>query len=198
MEAVRCERLDLTLQTLKPVLREGQRDPTCRDARTELPPWKLLLDAARRGHVPSMARFAASQAVGPTGSLAEYDLESIAAYRAYGYEFLQKAAASGDGEAILKLSRELIAGGRGTRTVPRDVVRGLAYAQVLLRRADPNVRERIQQGLQNGLDGPPPTHEDWAAAEPLSRTILSPAAEARLEGWMPDQPAETLVASCDR
>ena len=197
MEVVRCEQHAMVLETVDRKVREGQRDPTCRDVRSDIPPWKLLLAAARAGHVPSMARFATSQAVRAPGSLSEYDLAAVAAYREHAYEFLKTAAEAGDGDAVLRLSHEMIAGGRGTRAVPHDPLRGLAYAQALLRRANPDYRQKILQDLSNGTWGFRPSPKDWEAVEPLSRTILPAIVQARLEGWTPTRVSEDPAAACD-
>jgi len=185
MELSRCERARIHLRFVPAAARAWQEDASCNDVRSDAPSWKLLLEAAKRGHVPSMARFGSGAVILRGGSVEEYDLEALAEWRAHAYDFLQRAAAAGEGDAIARLARELAEGGRGTRAVPYDPVRGLAYGLVLMRHAEPTAASRVESNLREGGFGPPPRSEDWKAAEALSRTLVSPAAEARLEGWTP-------------
>ena len=145
-------------------------------------PWRPLFEAARQGHVPSMVRFA-------DGSLfrhdVEWDLEAMALYRTHGYEFLRRAAEAGDGGAIAKLAREMVATAAGEGAIPFDRVRGLAYARLLLRHADADWQDKLtSQTIGSAFRY---TAQEWAEAEGLSHRLVSPEAEARLDGWNPNR-----------
>ena len=143
-------------------------------------PWRPVFESARQGHVPSMVRFA-------DGSLfrhnVEWDLEAMALYRTHGYEFLRRAAEAGDGAATMKLAREMVAAGSGEGAIPLDRVRGLAYARLLLRHADPDWQAKLTSQMIGSAFRY--SAEEWARAEMLSHELVPAAAEARLEGWNP-------------
>ena len=70
--------------------------------RTSDPPaWKYLFDAASSGHVPSMLRFAAHPPLDPS---ADRDAEGFSVYRQHAGEFLERAARSGNRQAISLLA----------------------------------------------------------------------------------------------
>lgn len=172
-------------------------DPKCATLPAEVPPWKLLLQAAGHGHVPSMTQFANGNAIGIRSSLALWDVEAVAEYREHAYAFLVRAAEAGDGAAVARLARELLAPGLGTRAVPYDPVRGLAYAKVLARHADGDWRERIEGIILADREPTPISLADRARAEALSRTILPAAAEAKLEQWSPLRESADAGWGCD-
>jgi hypothetical protein len=159
--------------------------PECAGQPPGPPPWRPVFDAARRGHIPSMARFADGTLFRLDKVYAEWDLEAMALYRRHGYDFLVRAANAGEGNAIAKLAREMTNPGHGEGAVPYDRIRGLAYARVLLRHADPDWNDRLTNDTVGSVFRF--TAEEWARAELLSHQLLSPAAEARLEGWSPNR-----------
>ena len=158
--------------------------PECRGVDGAAPPWRPLYEAAIHGHVPSMARFADGTLFNLGKTYAEWDLEAMALYRQHGYDFLVRAANAGDAGALRKLAREMVTPGRGEGAIPYDRVRGLAYARLLLRHADPDWNSRLtNETIGSAFRF---TAEEWAKAEILSRELIPAAAEARLEGWNPN------------
>jgi len=148
--------------------------PVCRD----VPPeelkgaWRVLFAAARDGHVPSMARFAtASQLLG-SSARAEFDEEALAAYRTYGLRFLEAAARAGDIAAIEKLGRDSLEPGGGTRAVPYDPVKGIAYLKALAAHAAPAYRDELSGYVDNSVAVQGIRAEDVQAADALARTII--------------------------
>jgi len=97
-------------------------------------------------------------------------------------EHLRRAAEAGDGTAVRKLAEEHLSPGGGTRAIPYDRIRGIAYARLLLRVADPDWRERLNRELFNAARVEP---AEVAKADALVPTLLPPAAVARLQGWSP-------------
>ena len=145
-------------------------------------PWRPVFEAARDGHVPSMVRFADGSLFRPS---VEWDLEAMALYRTHGYEFLRRAAEAGDGTAMTKLAREMVTAGAGEGAIPFDRVRGLAYARLLLRHADPDWQARLTSQMIGSAFRY--TAEEWARAEILSHELVPAGAEARLDGWNPNR-----------
>jgi hypothetical protein len=138
-------------------------------------PWQLLLNAAQGGHVPSMSRFAISAAVRDDRGRGEWNPDALAAYRTFALPYLTRASESGDVAATEKLGFELMAQGSGTRAIPFDPVRGLAYLKALLAIASPAYRAELSPKIDTatayaGLQPP-----QIAAAESLAASILPPA-----------------------
>lgn len=156
------------------------------------PPWRTLLDSARRGHVPSMTRFV-MVALPTRYNEDSWDLEAAAAYRDHAFAFLTRAAEAGDGTAVRKLAQEHLSPGFGTRAVPYDRVRGLAYARLLLRLADPNWRSRLDREMMNDVTV---EAEEVARADALAPTLLPPVAMTRLQGWSPARDFAELGYGC--
>lgn len=170
-------------------------DPECGALQDDPKAWRPVFEAARRGHVPSMARFADGSLL-PLGRVdEEWDLEAMAFYRDYGFQFLTRAAAAGDGGAIVKLAREMTTPAYGPGAIPYDPVRGLAYAKVLLRHADRDWRGQLENQMGASLLRFTPL--EWARAETLSREILSPEGELALEGWSPLRTRKDAGYGCD-
>jgi hypothetical protein len=94
--------------------------------------WRLLLAAAKAGHVRSMTKFGAGTGL---RSLAdqEFDLEGFAAYRMYAHDLLTQAAAAGEPRAFLILGEGYLRASTGTPAIPYDPVRGVAYLKALVR-----------------------------------------------------------------
>jgi hypothetical protein len=134
--------------------------------------WRVLFAAARDGHLPSMARFATTPQLLGYGARAELDEEALAAYRTYGLRFLEESARAGDIAAIEKLGRESLEPGRGTRAVPYDPVKGIAYLEALAAHAAPAYRDELSRYVENSIAAQGIRAEDVQAGEALAATIL--------------------------
>jgi hypothetical protein len=139
----------------------------------DLVPWKLMLDAALRGHVPSMARFGGG--VLSRSSSGEWDLDAIGAYRDHAYDFLRRAAEAGDVEAIQDVGFGLMTYSVGTRAIPFDPVRGLAYLKALSAHAAPPYRQFLESRSLDLTRMARMTPADIARAESEAASILPPA-----------------------
>lgn len=170
-------------------------DAECDALPADAKSWRPVFEAARRGHVPSMARFADGALFRLDRVDSEWDLEAMAFYRDYGHEFLTRAASTGDGGAVQKLATEMMTPGYGPGVVPYDPVRGLAYAKVLLRHAKREWRDHLENRMGVSLLRFTPL--EWARAEAMSREILSPEAELALEGWSPLARDKDAGYGCD-
>ncbi|HET9652075.1 MAG TPA: hypothetical protein VFP36_07785, partial [Usitatibacter sp.] len=149
---------------------------------TEVRPWRLLLDAALQGHVPSMVKFASGTALREAKGRGEWDLDAFGAYRAYAFDFLRRAAGEGDAAAIERLGIEHLTRGAGTRAIPFDPVRGLAYLKALSLHAAPEYRKQLDEAAQSLSAKARMASADIGAADALAATVLPPEALARLEG----------------
>jgi hypothetical protein len=134
--------------------------------------WRVLFAAARDGHVPSMARFATTPQLLGNGAGAELDEEALAAYRTYGLRFLDAAARAGDIAAIEKLGRDSLEPGGGTRAVPYDPVKGIAYLDALAAHAAPAYRDELSRHVENSVTAQGIRAEDVQAAAALAATVL--------------------------
>jgi hypothetical protein len=98
----------------------------------DLKPWRLLRDAARAGHVPSMVRFGANFPLEFDHMLD--DLDALASYRDDRLGFLEQAAAQGNAKAAYAAFSEFSGnGGMFGGGARRDPVRALAYALAIER-----------------------------------------------------------------
>jgi hypothetical protein len=128
-----------------------------------LEPWRLLLDAARAGHVPSMVRFAAQPPLDRGNFLG--DAEGWAAYGANSVALLQRAADGGDPNAVAYL----YAAYRGRSVMGQlellneDPQRALAYGLLLYELSDEPSRAKLKKN------------------EATLRAKLSPAAQRAAE-----------------
>lgn len=162
---------------------------------SDLAPWKLMLDAALGGHVPSMARFGSR--VLSRSSSGEWDLDAIGAYRDHAYDFLRRAAEAGDVEAIQDLGFELMSYSVGTRAIPFEPVRGLAYVKALSAHAAPPYRQFLEsRALELGRIARM-SDADIARAEADAATVLPAAALARLDGVARPQHDEQDNFGCE-
>jgi hypothetical protein len=129
----------------------------------DLAPWRLLRDAARGGHVPSMLRFAVEFPVDFENLLD--DVDGLVAYRDEQFQFLERAAAAGNAKAAHSLFWAYAGeGGMFLAGKPReDPVEALAYALALEGIGNPASRERLQK------------------REAMLRRRLSPARAAQAE-----------------
>lgn len=133
----------------------------------DLKPWRLLRDAARAGHVPSMVRFATRFPGEAEGSI--HDLEALAARRDESIAFLQRAAAAGEGRAAY----DLFWGYKGNAGFPtfhkEDKTLALAYAIALRGAGDADTSKKLTRGeaeLRRQL-----TPAEVQAAERLGGTL---------------------------
>jgi hypothetical protein len=146
--------------------------------------WRLLLEAGKSGHVPSMLKFATRQGVMGFGG-DEFDLERFAAYRMYALPFLTDAAATGDPRAFLILGYAYLRPGQGTRAIPHDPVRGLAYLKAAARNLAPSSRAEVTRGIEQAITQEKIGPADQLRAEQLALELeppLSVRAPQRLPG----------------
>jgi hypothetical protein len=126
---------------------------------TDLKPWRLLRDAARAGHVPSMRRFATSLPIDRQHYFD--DLEALVSFRDESAGFLQRAAEQGDPQAGMALvnvysgENPMLAAGQ----IPQDPRLALAYVLALrgsgnhiiekaLKQAEVRMRRRLTKQEQ--------------------------------------------------
>jgi hypothetical protein len=148
----------------------------------EVAPWRLLLDAGLQGHVPSMARFASGSTLREAKGRGEWDLDAYGAYRAYALIFLRRAAEEGDAASIERLGVEHLTPGFGTRAIPYDPVRGLAYLKALSARASSSYRKQLDETADGLAAKARMSSADVAAAATLAATVLPQGALTRLAG----------------
>ena len=134
--------------------------------------WRVLFAAARDGHVASMARFATTPQLLGTGGRLDFDEEALAAYRTYGLRFLEDSARAGDIAAIEKLGRDSLEPGSGTRAVPYDPVKGIAYLDALAAHAAPAYRDELSRHVEGAIAAQGIRAQDVKAGEALAATIL--------------------------
>jgi hypothetical protein len=108
----------------------------------------------------------------------EWSADALAAYRTFALPFLTTAAAAGNPTAIEKLGFEYLAPGAGTRAVPFDPVRGLAYLKALSRLES---RGALRQRAEAAAKAANMTVEQVAEAGNLSLTILPSSAFQNLD-----------------
>jgi hypothetical protein len=110
----------------------------------DLKPWRLLRDAARSGHVPSMIRFATAFPVNYESALD--DLDALAAYRDESEGFLLRAAAAGEPRAAYGLLRAY-SGNPALlfRVIREDPVKSVAYAIALQDLLDDKMRQQLSR-----------------------------------------------------
>lgn len=157
-------------------------------------PWRLLLTAARAGHVPSMVQFSGTDVVRSRYNDTEWEFEALAAYREYAFGFLVKGAETGDPRAIQHLAVELVTPGPGTRAIPYDPVRGYAYLKALSGFAESWRAKMMEEQLGSIRARLGPL--DQARAEALSFTILSREATQRLRGASLEAPGPETDFGC--
>jgi hypothetical protein len=170
------------VERLRPAC-EGVKEGSEREA------WRLLLQAALDGHVPSMTKFGGRVAIQPHPN-DEYDLEPFAQYRAHALDFLTRAAAAGDARAYVMLgSRMMSRGDSGTRAIPFDPVRGIAYMKALARNAEPGLRDSTLASMRHLMMSQKIDAADELRAEPVAAELegpLKPVAPVRLV-WAEDE-----------
>ncbi|HET7400917.1 MAG TPA: hypothetical protein VFJ62_04020 [Usitatibacter sp.] len=172
MPSAQREQIDRVMTEMR--ARIARDAPVCRgvspEERTDA--WRVLFAAARDGHLPSMARFATTEFMFNGRVRNEYDEEALSAYRTYGLRFLEAAAREGDVAAIEKLGREYLEPGRGTRAVPYDPARGIAYLTALAAHAAPAYRQELSHQVDDAVSTQGIRAEDVRAGEALAATIL--------------------------
>jgi hypothetical protein len=136
--------------------------------------WRYLLQAARAGHGPSMARFASRRVFSDADPVAA--LDGLIAYRNEGPAFLARAAQAGYPEAYEQLAFAYVTGNDLGLGVPHDPVRGVAYYTALMRVATADESARLQRAvdyaIQNDNLDAQEVARARAMAEPLAAALL--------------------------
>jgi hypothetical protein len=136
--------------------------------------WRYLLQAARAGHGPSMARFASRRVFSDADPVAA--LDGLIAFRNEGPAFLARAAQAGYPEAYEQLAFAYVTGIDLGLGVPHDAIRGVAYYTALMRVATPDESARLQRAIdyavQNDNLGAQEVARARAMAEPLAAALL--------------------------
>jgi TPR repeat protein len=136
--------------------------------------WRYLLQAARAGHGPSMARFASRRAFSDADPVAA--LDGLIAFRNEGPSFLARAAQAGYPEAYEQLGFAYVTGIDLGLGVPHDAIRGIAYYTALMRVATPDEAARLQRAvdyaIQNDNVGAAEVARARAMADTLAAALL--------------------------
>jgi hypothetical protein len=145
--------------------------------------WRYLLQAARAGHGPSMARFASRRAFSDADPVAA--LDGLIAFRNEGPAFLARAAEAGYPEAYEQLAFAYVTGLDLGLGIPHDALRGVAYYTALMRVATPDETARLQRAvdyaIQNDNLGAGEVARARAMAEPLAGVLLRRNVPATVE-----------------
>lgn len=145
--------------------------------------WRYLLQAARAGHGPSMARFASRRVFSDADPVAA--LDGLIAYRNEGPSFLARAAQAGYPEAYEQLAFAYVTGKDLGLGVPHDAIRGVAYYTALMRVATSDENARLQRAvdyaIQNDNLGAQEVARARAMAEPLAAALLRRNAPGSVE-----------------
>jgi len=145
--------------------------------------WRYLLQAARAGHGPSMARFASRRVFSDADPVAA--LDGLIAYRNEGPSFLARAAQAGYPEAYEQLAFAYVTGMDLGLGVPHDAIRGVAYYTALMRVASADENARLQRAIdyaiQNDNLGAQEVARAKAMAEPLAAALLRRNAPGSVE-----------------
>lgn len=136
--------------------------------------WRYLLQAARAGHGPSMARYANRRTLWDEDPIRV--LDGLVAFRAEGPGFLQGAAQLGYPEAYEQLAFAQINGMTLGLDIPLDRVKGLAYYIAMMRTGTPEEVARLQRAIDYAMQKENLSQDDLAKArvlaEPLAATLL--------------------------
>jgi TPR repeat protein len=134
--------------------------------------WRYLLQAARAGHGPSMARYANRRTLWDEDPIRV--LDGLIAFRAEGPGFLQGAAQMGYPEAYEQLAFALVNGPSLGLDIPVDRVRGLAYYLALMRTATPEETARLQRTVDYAMQKENLSQQDLARARTLAEPLAVP------------------------
>jgi TPR repeat protein len=136
--------------------------------------WRYLLQAARAGHGPSMARYANRRTLWDEDPIRV--LDGLIAFRAEGPAFLQGAAQMGYAEAYEQLGFSHINGSNLGLDIPVDRVKGLAYYVALMRTGTPEEVARLQRAIDYAMQKENLSQDDLAKArilaEPLAAALV--------------------------
>jgi hypothetical protein len=141
--------------------------------------WRYLLQAARAGHGPSMARYANRSTLWDEDPIRV--LDGLIAFRAEGAGFLNAAAQLGYPEAYEQLAFAQINGMSLGLEIPLDRVKGVAYYLALMRTATPEESARLQRAVDYAVQKENLSADDLARA----RTLAEPLAAALLRRHAP-------------
>jgi hypothetical protein len=136
--------------------------------------WRYLLQAARAGHGPSMARYANRRTLWDEDPIRV--LDGLIAFRSEGPAFLQGAAQMGYPEAYEQLAFAHINGVTLGLDIPVDRVKGLAYYVAMMRTGTPEEVARLQRAIDYAMQKENLSQDDLARArilaEPLAAALL--------------------------
>jgi hypothetical protein len=134
--------------------------------------WRYLLQAARAGHGPSMARYASRRALWDEDPIRV--LDGLVAYRAEGPGFLEGAARMGYPEAYEQLAFALVNGPSIGLDIPVDRVKGIAYYLALMRTATPEETARLQRTVEYAMQKENLSQQDLGRARTLAEPLAGP------------------------
>jgi hypothetical protein len=134
--------------------------------------WRYLLQAARSGHGPSMARYANRRTLWDEDPIRV--LDGLIAFRAEGPGFLQAAAQMGYAEAYDQLAFAHINGSTLGLDIPVDRVKGLAYYLAMMRTATPDEVARLQRTIDYAIHKENLSQDDLARARTLAEPLAVP------------------------
>jgi TPR repeat protein len=136
--------------------------------------WRYLLQAARAGHGPSMARFGSRRSLGDEDPMRI--LDGLLAFRNEGPAFLQRAAEMGYAEAFDQLAFGYITGNNMGLEFPVDRLKGLAYYLALTRTGTPEEVARLMRAIdytaKSDKLSPDELERARAMSVPLAETLL--------------------------
>jgi hypothetical protein len=145
--------------------------------------WRYLLQAARAGHGPSMARFASRRALFDEDPMKI--LDGLIAFRSEGPAFLQRAAEMGYAEAYEQLAFGYITGNNLGLEFPVDRLKGLSYYLALTRTGTPEEVARLLRAVdytvKNDKLSPDELERARAMSVPLAATLLRRYAPGSLD-----------------
>jgi hypothetical protein len=141
----------------------------------DLKPWRLVRDAARAGHVPSMLQFAEQPPIDFHDFLDE--LDGLAAIRDERSAFLERAARAGNAKAAHTLFWDNTGNGSMFGRKDRDPVRALAYGLAIDGIGNEKMRRRV--GEETAMLRRKLSQADQRKAERLAATLAPGFASAR-------------------
>jgi hypothetical protein len=134
--------------------------------------WRYLLQAARAGHGPSMARYANRHTLWEEDPIRV--LDGLIAFRAEGPAFLQGAAQMGYAEAYEQLAFAHTSGPALGLDIPTDRVKGIAYYLALMRTGTPDEVARLQRAVDYAMQKDNLSQDDLARARQISEPLAAP------------------------
>ena len=142
--------------------------------------WRYLLQAARAGHGPSMARFASRRVFSDADPVAV--LDGLIAFRSEGPAFLARAAQAGYPEAYEQLAFAYVTGIDLGLGVPHDAIRGVAYYTALMRVATTAENARLQRAIEYAVQNDKLDAQELARARAMAEPLVGPLLARNLPG----------------